>query len=125
MLTRIDNAIECLKAARNSSKEPHLIDYEIGNSHYMAGRLKEATAFYVASVGERKNFKQGFIALGKTLAEVGQFAKAKEAFLRAGSEVEAQQRISALNIITGDEDPWKVFGKLFDAEELSLSLIHI
>ena len=120
MLTRIDNAIECLKAARNSSKEPHLIDYEIGNSHYMAGRLKEATAFYVASVGERKNFKQGFIALGKTLAEVGQFAKAKEAFLRAGSEVEAQQRISALDIITGDEDPWKVFGKLFDAEELSI-----
>ena len=120
LLKQFDDAIDCFKVIRSKLQEPHLVDYEIGNAHREAGNLKESIAFLVASVSERKNFKPGFIALGKSLAESGQIAKAKDAFARAGSDSEAQQLTSALNLLTGDEDPWKVFSEIFDTEALSI-----
>ena len=119
-LKRFDDAIDCLKVVRPIFDQPHLVDYEIGNTHYEAGSLKESIAFYISSISERKNFSNGLIALGKSFAESGQLAKAKDAFQRAGTGKNGKQLISAIDILTRDQDPWKLASEIYDAEKLGI-----
>ena len=113
-LKRYSEAVDCFKTARSSFPEPHVVDYELGETNYQSGDLKTATAFFLMSVSERMSFSQGFIGLGKTLAESGQIAKAKEAFERAGSEDEAHQRLRMLDLVTRDKDPWPFLKGTFE-----------
>ncbi len=113
-LKRYSEAVDCFKTARSSFPEPHVVDYELGETNYQSGDLKTATAFFLMSVSERMSFSQGFIGLGKTLAESGQIAKAKEAFERAGDEDEAYQRLRMLDLVTRDKDPWPFLKEAFE-----------
>ena len=108
------NAIACFKTARQLFPEPHIVDHEMGQTHYESGDLKSASAFFLLSVSERLSFSKGFLSLGKTFAEMGQVAKAKEAFRQAGNVTEAKQRLHHLDLVTGDEIPWKHLKTSFD-----------
>ena len=114
MLKLYSDALDCFKTAREGFPKPHLVDFEIGETNYQAGDLKTATAFFLMSVSENVSFTKGFTALGKSLAESGQLAKAKEAFERAGEEGEAFQRLKMLNILIGEEDPWESLKESFE-----------
>ncbi len=114
MLNLYSDALDCFKTAREGFPQPHLVDFEIGETNYQAGDLKSATAFFLMSVSENVSFSKGFTGLGKSLAESGQLAKAKEAFERAGEEDEASERLQMLNMLSGDEDPWELLKESFE-----------
>ncbi len=113
-LKNLNGAIDCFKAARNIFPDPHIIDYEIGETHYRSGDLKAAASSFLVSVSERLSFSRGFIALGKTFAEMGQISKAKDAFSQAGDEPEAKARLHQLKLVTEEEEPWAIMKKGFE-----------
>jgi tetratricopeptide (TPR) repeat protein len=113
---RYTEALDVFRAARVSFPEPHIIDFEVGNTHYEMGDLKAATALFMASVSARLSFKKGYLGLGKVLAETGRLSKAKEALLQAGEDFEVQQRLKGLDILTGDKDPWILLRESFEIE---------
>ncbi len=118
---KFSEALNCLTAAKPDFPEPHKLNHEIGTTHYEAGDLKNATAFFVTAISSRVNYKQGYLSLGKALAETGQLAKAKEAFRQAGNGIEVKQRLNTLNILTGEKDPWPLLREAFDIGKLNIA----